>query len=489
MKLVFKNARCAVIDLESRYFLKEPAELYVNGILHSTLCTSASSISGLEPDTDYTFKVNGESASFSTEKEEATLNVRDFGASGNGSSDDTVFIQAAIMACPEKGRVLIPSGSYRVTSLFLKSGLNIELEKGATLKAETERFSHPILPGVIKSLNGAAHCLGSWEGAPNPMFAGVLNGFSVENICIYGEGSIDGQASNGNWWREPKKMAGAFRPRLIYLHSCKNASIVGLTLKNSPSWTIHPIFSERVGIYAISAENPADSPNTDGLDIESCKNVCVCGAKFDVGDDCIAVKSGRVPGARPSEDIKISACLMQNGHGAVTVGSEMSGGVKGLSVRRCFFKGTDRGLRVKTRRGRGGVIEDVLFQDIDMDGVLTPITANCFYFCDPDGESEYVQSRSPKPIDEGTPAIRTLAFKNITAEGAHFAAAYFIGLPEMKIEKVAMENVKISFSPEAKPGRPVMHSGAPLMCRAGIFSLFVEEMELSNVEIAGQAER
>ena len=137
---------------------------------------------------------------------------------------------------------------------------------------------------------------------------------------------------------------------------------------------------------------------------------------------------------------------MENGHGAVTVGSEMAGGVKNLVVEECRFYDTDRGLRIKTRRGRGkdAVLDQIIFRKIDMDQVMTPFVINCFYFCDPDGKTEFVQSREKMPVDDGTPAILRLDFEDIKAQNCHVAAAYFDGLPEQKIEQIIMKNITVT---------------------------------------------
>ena len=185
------------------------------------------------------------------------------------------------------------------------------------------------------------------------MFSGILTGIEAEDVVIYGSGRIEGNASADpdNWWYEPKKMRTAFRPRMIFLNRCKNISIQGITVQNSPSWNIHPYFSQDLKFVDLKVLNPKDSPNTDGLDPESCKNVEILGVYFSLGDDCIAIKSGKIyMGSKyrtPSENITIAQCCMRDGHGSITIGSEMAGGVKGLLVKDCRFLHTDRGLRIK----------------------------------------------------------------------------------------------------------------------------------------------
>lgn len=261
---------------------------------------------------------------------------------------------------------------------------------------------------------------------------------------------------------------------------------------NSPSWTLHPFFSSDLHFVGITVKNPSDSPNTDGLDPESCKNVEILGVRFSLGDDCIAVKSGKIYMGKkyktPCENLHIRQCLMENGHGAVTVGSEMAGGVKNMTVEDCYFRHTDRGLRIKTRRGRGkdAVLDGITFRNLTLDHVMTPLVVNCFYFCDPDGKTEYVQSRKPYPVDEKTPAVKRLAFENMDCTNCHVAAAFFDGLPEQKIEEIRMKNIFISYADEAKYDVPAMSEGIEKSSKRGMFARNVQKLVLENVRIEGQ---
>lgn len=156
------------------------------------------------------------SLSFTTEEEFVTLNVKEFGAVGDGANDDTRFIQAAILSCPPKSRVLVPAGTYRISSLFLKSDVNLEFAEGAELLAFTDRALFPKFPALITSYDETdEYNLGTWEGNPLPMFAGIITGINVKNVTIYGKGTINGNASKETWWKNPKVMNIAFRPRLF----------------------------------------------------------------------------------------------------------------------------------------------------------------------------------------------------------------------------------------------------------------------------------
>lgn len=499
LKVIFRNARCISLEIGdgSIYESKEEKEIYVNGRFYGKTFRVITSIYGLKPDTAYQIVVKkaGEEAQAGvrTLKEFVTLNVKDFGAKGDGIWDDTPFIQAAILCCPKDSRVLIPEGTYKVTSLFLKSNLRLELSKGAVISAQTDRNRFPVLRGRIESYDEKdEYNLGTWEGNPLDCFSSVLTGIQVENVEIYGEGLVDGNADKENWWYEPKVKRGAFRPRMIFLNRCQNVTIQGIQLQNSPSWNIHPYFSDHLKFIDLKVLNPKDSPNTDGLDPESCRDVEIAGVYFSLGDDCIAIKSGKIyMGSKyktPSRDIVIRQCCMRDGHGSITIGSEMAGGVYGLTVKDCLFLNTDRGLRIKTRRGRGkdGVIDNIVFDNIFMDHVMTPFVINSFYYCDPDGHSDFVASKEALLADETTPCIKNLRFSNIQAKNCHVAAAYLYGLPEAKIWRVEMENIEVTYALNPRPGVPAMLDGVGETVRMGIFASNIKELILCNVTIRGQ---
>ena len=500
LKVIYKNARCAVLEIEDggTYETSRMYRLYLNGKFIRETGNAVTSIYDLKPDTSYQVECrSGEGlvlkSSFTTDSEFVTLDVRDFGAKGDGIQDDTLFIQAAIMACPEKSRVLIPAGTYRIVSLFLKDDVNIELAEGAVLSAYTDRTRFPVFQGMIQSYDEQGeYNLGTWEGNPLPMFSGIICGIGAEDVVIYGQGKINGNASKENWWKDPKVMNIAFRPRLFFISGCKNVTLQGVTFCNSPSWTLHPYFSNDLKFIGVTVQNPSDSPNTDGLDPESCKNVEILGVRFSLGDDCIAVKSGKIYMGKkhktPSENIHIRQCLMENGHGAVTLGSEMAGGVVNLTVEDCIFRHTDRGLRIKTRRGRGkdAILSNIIFRNLTLDHVMTPLVVNCFYFCDPDGKTTYVQSRDVYPVDDRTPQVKKMVFENMECTNCHVAAAFFDGLPEQKIEEIYMKDISISYAEDAKCDVPAMSDGVEKSSKRGMFARNVAKLTLDNVKIEGQ---
>lgn len=497
INVIFQTARCVTVEIQDGgiFETEQEYEIYVNDRLWKTTSRVITSIYDLKPDTEYRIRVGEAEKAVRTDREFVTLNVRDFGAKGDGVQDDTTFIQAAIMACPKESRVLVPAGTYRITSLFLKDDLRLELSEGAVLSAMTDRTRFPILPGRIESYDECGeYNLGTWEGNPLDMFSAIITGINVKHVVLYGQGTIEGNAGKDpdNWWYDVKKRRIAWRPRMIFLNHCENVVLQGIRVQNSPSWNIHPYFSNELRFIDLTVLNPWDSPNTDGLDPESCKDVEIVGVYFSLGDDCIAVKSGKIyMGAKyktPCENVIIRQCCMRDGHGSITIGSEMAGGVKNLTVKDCRFLHTDRGMRIKTRRGRGkdAVIDGILFENIKMDHVMTPFVINCFYFCDPDGHTEYVRTKEALPVDERTPDVRRLEFRNIEAANCHVAAAYLYGLPEQKIRSVVMDHIHVTYAPDAKRDVPAMMDGCEPVSRMGIFAYNIEELTLHDVSVEGQ---
>ncbi len=497
--LVTKTSRSVVVELtdSGKYYTKNLYDIYVNDKKYMESNKVVTSIYDLKPDTDYKIEVkyDGEEVNtinVRTDYEFVTLNVREFGAYGDGVHDDTNAIQCAIMSCPSHSRVLVPAGEYKISSIFLKSNLTLELAKDAVLSAYTEREKFPILPGVIESYDEKEeYNLGSWEGNPLDTFSAIVCGINVENVVITGQGTIEGNTSFENWWKDCKIRNIAWRPRLFFINHCSNVTMHGITVQNSPSWTIHPYFSEHLKFIDISIKNPANSHNTDGLDPESCTDVLVLGTYISVGDDCIAIKSGKIYMAEryqvPTSNMTVRQCCMRDGHGAVTVGSEIAGGVKDVHIKDCLFMNTDRGLRVKTRRGRGklSVLDDISFEDIDMDNVMTPFVVNSFYFCDPDGKTEYVSTKKALPVDSRTPSIKKLTFKNIKATNCHVAGTYICGLPESKIERLTFENIDFSYADDAKSGVAAMMLGCEEGCKQGMVVSNIKELILKNVHVVG----
>ncbi|WP_234124400.1 glycoside hydrolase family 28 protein [Clostridium hydrogenum] len=482
-----KNCEC--------FYLKNKADLYLNGEKIFTTDENVFTITDLKPNTNYNVfiedtltKDKSPILNIKTHFEVASINVLDFGAVGDGKTVVTAFLQAAIQCCPTNGRVIIPEGTYLTGPLFLKSDITIELKKGATLLGLKERENYPILKGTITGTEKDFY-LGSWEGNEADCFASLITGIAVHNVNIIGSGTIDGNADYDTWWFKAKEKRIAWRPRTIFLNSCKNILMEGITIKNSPSWTIHPLMCEELKFIKLDIQNPFDAPNTDALDPESSKDVLILGNTFSVGDDCIAIKSGKIDISKknpvPSENISIRNCNMKFGHGAVVLGSEMSSGIKSIFIEKCIFDSTDRGLRIKTRRGRGskGIIDNIHVKNIKMDKVLTPFAINSFYYCDADGKTKYVWDKEKLPVDDRTPYIGEIYIENVTCTDAKVCATFMYGLPEQKIERVEMKNVSVEFDENAEEGYADMMSFLEPMKRHGMYFNNINHLLLKNVTI------
>lgn len=496
-KVIMLSSTSMTLELENNDVVNTKGfyNLYVNGrLIYEKENRNVVSVYQLKPDTDYEIRVGQEREEcyikrIKTHSESICLNVKRFNAKGDGVTDDTVAIQAAVICSPDNGRVFIPQGRYKVKTIFLKSNMTLELEKGATLVFDGEFYQGGILPGLTMDSKGGEYYLGSWEGNPLDSYTSLLQGINIGNVKIIGEGTLEGQGSN--WWHSPKEKKGAWRPRLVQFIHSRDIMIQGLTLQNSPSWTLHPLFSRNLTFTDLKILGPKESPNTDGLNPESCENVEIIGVYFSVGDDCIALKSGKIylgkKLKRPSKNITIRNCSMNFGHGAVVIGSEMAGGVKDVRVSQCFFNETDRGLRIKTRRGRGreGRIENIHFENIQMSKVLTPLVINSFYFCDPDGHSEYVRTKKVLPIDEGTPYLGDFTFERIHCTDCQVAAGFFYGLPEEPIRSISLKNCSFIFKEKAEEGYPAMMDDIPKYCKAGLVFNNIKEVTMENVWLEG----
>lgn len=489
MKIINLTSRSVSFELESNnpYYNENSFDIYLNDEFVREENRNIFTIFNLNPDTKYCVKIGSDQMEFVTKEESLCLNVRDFNALGNGASDDTNKIQAAIMCAPKGATVYIPKGDYLVSSLYLKSDMMLYLEKDAKLLGITERMAYPIHPGLVDGYN-----FGVWEGSEVDNFASIINCISVENTIICGEGTIDSQAEKGDWYINHRVMNIAWRGHSLFFNRSSNIAVIGIHVCNTQSWAIHPYFTNNISFVNISIKNNPSMPTTDGIDPDCCDDVKIIGCKFDVGDDCIAVKSGTIDLAKkyrkPCSNLYISNNLMMQGHGGVVFGSESSGGIVNVVVEKCLFENTDRGLRIKTRRGRGniGSIDNVFFNNIIMNGVKTPFVINMYYNMGPKGgHEEYVWATKKLPVDDRTPIIGKFKFSNMVCTNVEYAAGVFLGLPEANIEGLEFENIKFSYNEEAQEGYPAMIEHNFKMKNAGLYCFNVEKIITKNVEFVG----
>lgn len=418
------------------------------------------------------------------------VNLLDFGGKPDGITLNTEAFEKAMQDLSRKGggTLVVPKGIWFTGPIVFRSNINLHLEKGALILFSPDFNLYPLVKTVF-------------EGLDTRRCQSPISGRNLENIAITGEGSINGSGEawrplkkakvteshwrnviasgiiKGNtWYPSESSLRGAemsemnvppsdltedewlsikdfLRPVLVNFIECKNVYLQGVLFENSPAWNIHPLMCENVIIDGIFSRNPAYAQNGDGLDLESCVNSIIVNSLFDVGDDGICIKSGkdeqgRLRG-RPTENVIVDNCKVFQGHGGFVVGSEMSGGVRNISVSNCQFLGTDVGLRFKSARGRGGVVENIYISDIYMFNIVTDsFLFDLFYGGKSASEAledgdMLVGEETLYPVTEETPVFRNIFVKNLVSRNAR-RAMFFNGLPEMKVSNIQIENVHVT---------------------------------------------
>jgi polygalacturonase len=420
------------------------------------------------------------------------VSIKDAGGVGDGITLNTkAFVKAIEMLTAKGGgKLRVPAGVWFTGPIVLKSNINLHLEDNAIILFSPDKDLYPIIETSFEGLDT--------KRCQSPIWAK-----GQTNIAITGKGAIDG---NGQYWRALKKdkvtdrqwkemtsKGGAFkrkdywvpsaqflkgdtisdmniprnlktdaewasirdflRPVMVSIQNCKNVLLQGVIFQNSPAWNLHPLMCENIIIDGIQARNPSYSQNGDALDLESCKNAIIVNSTFDAGDDGICIKSGKDEDGRkrnfPCENVIVNNCTVFRGHGGFVVGSEMSGGVKNVSVSNCQFLGTDVGLRFKSRRGRGGVVENIYVSNISMFDISTePLLFDLYYGGKSAVETLDEGTVTPKQdvlpaVDETTPVFRNIYIKDVACSGAK-RAMFFNGLPEKNIDNINIENVTIN---------------------------------------------
>lgn len=397
-----------------------------------------------------------------------------FKGSGDRFGNYGPEINKALKECAGKSVLYIEKGVYPTGPIDIPSHTRLVLEEGAELSFIDDFSSY----GPVETW---------WEGVPCWAMHPCFFISEVEDVVIEGKGVLRGNGKK--WWdyilhwKNTGRVAGPetkeellfaslnpdyenqpgggggrpkqfLRPPLLQIYKSKDVVIRGITVTESPFWTIHPLLSDNLLIEDVHVKNPYDSPNTDGIDIEMCHSVTVKGCLVDVGDDGIAVKSGSGALAREkgreAKDILIENCKVLSAHGGLVVGSETANGVENITVKDCFFDGTDRGVRIKTRRGRGGKIRGINVSNITMDKVICPISINMYYRCgDPD---PVAFSLDPQPINDLTPEISDVSISGLKVTHARASASFIVGLPEAPIKNVKISDCDIQLQDEIEKG-------------------------------------
>lgn len=435
-------------------------------------------------------------------------NMQQLGADLTGKKACTQLINESIKKASAEGggTIYFPAGNYLTAAIHLQSNITLDIESGAVIKFSD--VFEDYLPFVKVR----------WEGVFMNSLSPLIYADKVENITIKGRGLIDGQGHT--WWKESRKFIDEikstgktastnalqqkwldanksinispyyqptlerkfFRPPFIQFFESKNIVIEGITIINSPFWTINPIGCDDIIIHGITINNPSKNPkghNTDGINPESCKNVRISDCFISVGDDCITIKSGRDEDGRnygrPCENITITNCIMLAGHGGVVIGSEMSGGVKKVAISNCVFNGTDAGIRLKSSRGRGGIVEEIRVDNI----VMNDIQRNAFIF-----DLFYDKDSKDEPVSARTPAFRNIHISNVTGNDVR-KVGYITGISEMPISEISFSNINMvaDLGFTAKTATNIQFNNVDLAVKKGASFAFDEckDVVLNNV--------
>jgi polygalacturonase len=362
--------------------------------------------------------------------------VRSFGAKGDGLTLDTEAIQKALAECGQAGggTVRFPAGTYLSQPLTLGNKTTLLLEKDATLLASPDHKQFMKTPGNWLAAKGSSD------------FISLLSGKDLAGITITGEGTIDG--NGGVWWEEAEKARQKVsgytlpRPNLFTLQRCRNVKVTGITLQNSPKFHFVPTECEDVLVDGVTVLAPEGSANTDGIDPSNCRNVTITRCVIDVGDDNVAIKSGKKVEGREfgCDNITVTNCTFKHGHG-MSIGSETVGGVRNVLVKDCTFEDTDNGLRIKSRRERGGRVENITYTDCTLSNCHPAISIMCYYQNSTHGK--FPKDDKAQPVNETTPMFRNITIRNVTGNSTR-EVGLIVGLPESPVEKVVLENVTLS---------------------------------------------
>ena len=382
--------------------------------------------------------------------------ITDYGAVGDGRALCTKAIQSAIDRCAAEGGgiLVVPKGTFLSGAIFLKQGVNLRIEKEGVLKGSQNTNDYPWIDTRIAGLEM------KWPAAL--VNADGLNGFELT-----GEGTIDG--SGERWWREywetrSREKDGVDphfkvpRPRLVHIIRSRNVVVRDLWLRNPAFWNLQLTYCDGVEIRNLKVRahsEPLRAASSDGIDIDSTRNVLITGCDIECDDDAICLKSGRDADGlrvnRPTENVVIRNCRVGQGAGLVVFGSETSGGIRNVKIYDCKSEGgCGEVVRFKTRMGRGGVVEDILYENIESDGARMVFNFNMDTFSNTWVPEEF---RTPVPVARGTPVFRNIRVRNLRATNCG-SAGRLVGLPDSPLRELTLENVNI----EAKSGFTIRHA-------------------------------
>lgn len=443
------------------------------------------------------------------------INIKDFGAKNNGKFDNTKAFKSAFdeLAKNGGGKLVVGEGVWLTGPIDLIDNSTLELEEGAELSFISDPSAYP--PAYTR-----------WEGVECYAMHALLRASDCKNVTITGRGTING---NGNdWWGivKAKKAVGQskpmatyelalaklnpgfenqagggggretqfLRPCLVEFMNCQHVVFEGIQLKNSPFWTVHPLYSDDLTLKDLRIENPYSAPNTDGIDIDSCTNVKVLNCFVSVGDDGICLKSGSGPDGirvnKPTVNVTIKDCTVRLAHGGIVFGSETAAGIQHVLAENCDLSGTDRGIRIKSRRGRGGDLYDITLKNLVMNDTLCPIAMNMYYKCGINDVNSPLFSLEKQPVTSETPRIHDVKILGCKGKNCKASAGFIVGLPEMPIENLEIRDCEFSTDENAdrSPMESDMFYGLPEVFVKSFRVRNAPGAKFENVKIEGPKE-
>lgn len=436
-----------------------------------------------------------------------------------GGKNDGVFINSNAFAMAFEtlfrnggGKLVVNPGVWLTGPLDIPSDTILEVKEGAEIKFLNDPEYYP--PVYTR-----------WEGCECFAMHPLVYASKARNITITGKGTLNGCGQP--WWKlalakrddqmepvEPREKFFAslnpdyknqpgggggresqfLRPSMIEFSGCTNVTVEGIKIIDSPFWTIHPLYTKNLVLKDLYIENPYEAPNTDGIDIDSCQNVQVLNCFVSVGDDGICLKSGSgADGVRcnvPTSDVVIKDCTVRFAHGGIVLGSETAAGIHNVTAENCDLNGTDRGIRIKSRRGRAGDLSGIHLKNITMDNTLCPIAINMYYSCGEYDPESPLFSLEKLPVTSTTPTLRDVSITGVKARNCRASAGLIAALPEVPVENLIIKDCEFSTdeSSEESPMRSDMFFGLPEVSVKSFRIINAKNAVFENIKITGPEE-
>ena len=442
------------------------------------------------------------------------LKIEDFGGIADGLFNNTNAFALAFaeLARNGGGKLIVSKGVWATGPIDIPSDTTLVLEEGSELSFLTDPNLYP--PAFTR-----------WEGVECFAMHPLVFSTHTKNVKITGKGTINGNGET--WWNlahakrntqngpveSYEKVLAAMnpgyenqpgggggrasqflRPSLIEFSFCENAVIEGVKIIDSPFWTVHPLYVKNLTLRNLHIENPYTAPNTDGIDVDSCENVLIENCFVSVGDDGICIKSGSGPDGirvnKPTVGVEIKGCTVRNAHGGIVIGSETAAGMSKIHASDCDVSGTDRGIRIKSRRGRGGDINDIELKNLVMDDTLCPIAMNMYYKCGITDTHAPEFSLEKQPVTSETPRIHNVKIIGCKGKNCKASAGFIVGLPESPIDNLEIKDCYFTTdeNSDRSPMESDMFYGLPEVTEKSFRVRNAPGAKFENVKIEGPKE-